>query len=108
MKATATKTGERRAVFDSATPGLANLECHITTISAGEVPHAPHRHAAEEVIVVKEGSLEALQGDKTNFVGAGGIIFEASNEFHGFRNPGPGRATYYVFKILARDGETAK
>ena len=43
FKATATKSGERRSVFDAPTPTLSNLECHITTLNPGESPHAPHR-----------------------------------------------------------------
>ena len=100
LKPVPTKTGERRAVFDTPTPTLANFECHITTLNPGEVPHPPHRHADEELLIVKEGTLAALQGDKTNIVEAGGIIFQASNELHGLRNIGTNRATYYVFRFV--------
>jgi len=103
LKVTPTKQGERRAVFDAPTPALADLECHITTLNPGESPHPPHRHADEELMIIKEGTVEALQGDKTNLVTAGGIIFEASNEFHGLRNIGTNRATYFVLKISPRD-----
>jgi len=98
-----TKVGEGRAVFNNPTPGLAYFECHITTLNPGEEPHPPHRHVAEELMIIKEGTLEALQGNKTNIVKAGGIIFEASNELHGLRNPGPNPATYYVISILPRE-----
>jgi quercetin dioxygenase-like cupin family protein len=100
VKPVPTKTGERRAVFDAPTPTLANFECHITTLNPGEAPHAAHRHADEELLIVKEGTLAALQGGKTNVVEAGGIIFQASNELHGLRNIGTNRATYYVFKFV--------
>lgn len=103
LKVTPTKQGERRAVFDGPTPALAEFECHITTLNPGESPHPPHRHPAEELMVIKEGTLEALQGGRTNLVTAGGIIFEASNEFHGLRNAGTNRATYFVFKFLPHD-----
>ena len=103
MKVVPTKTGERRAIFDTPTPTLANLECHITTLNPGEVPHAPHRHADEELMIVKEGTLAAIQGDQTNIVAAGGIIFEASNELHGLRNLGTNRATYFVIKYAPHD-----
>ncbi len=103
LKAVPTKTGERRAVFDSPTPTLANFECHVTTLNPGEVPHLPHRHADEELMIIKEGTLAALQGDRTNIVEAGGIIFQASNELHGLRNIGTNRATYYVFRFVTHD-----
>jgi len=103
LKATPTKTGERRSVFDAPTPTLSNLECHITTLNPGEAPHAPHRHADEELMIVKEGTLAAIQGDQTNVVEVGGIIFEASNELHGLRNIGTNRATYFVIKYVPHD-----
>lgn len=103
MKVAVTKTGERRAIFDAPTPTLSNLECHITTLNPGEVPHAPHRHAEEELMIVKEGTLAAIQGDQTNIVAAGGIIFEAANELHGLINLGTNRATYFVIKYVPHD-----
>lgn len=103
LKVATTATGERRAVCDAPTPALAEFECHITTLNPGESPHAPHQHADEELMVLKEGTLEALQGDKTNIVTAGGIIFEASNELHGVRNIGTNRATYFVFRFRPHD-----
>ena len=54
-------------------------------------------------MIIKEGTLEALQGDVTNIVTAGDIVFEAANELHGLRNIGTNRATYYVFKFAPHD-----
>jgi mannose-6-phosphate isomerase-like protein (cupin superfamily) len=103
LKVVPTKMGERRTVCDAPTPTLTELECHITTLNPGEAPHPPHRHADEELMIIKEGMVEALQGDKTNIVTAGGIIFEASNEWHGLRNVGTNRATYFVLKFVPHD-----
>jgi quercetin dioxygenase-like cupin family protein len=103
MKAVISAAGERRQVFDSATPTLANLECHITTLNPGEAPHAGHKHPEEEMMLIKEGTLESIQNNQTNRVEAGGIIFEASNEFHGVRNIGTNRATYFVLKFTPHD-----
>jgi len=103
LKARATPAGEYRAVFDAPTATLAQLECHITTLNPGEAPHPPHRHADEEMMFVKEGTLAAIQGDQTNLVTAGGVIFEASGEWHGLRNAGTNPATYFVLKIVPRD-----
>ena len=103
MKVEATKTGERRALFDGPTATLAGFESHITTLNPGEAPHAGHRHPEEEMMIIKEGTLEAVQNDTTNRVEVGGIIFEASNEYHSVRNIGTNRATYYVFKWYPHD-----
>jgi quercetin dioxygenase-like cupin family protein len=103
LKIEKTKIGERRAVFDAPTANLSEFECHITTLNPGEMPHAAHRHAHEELMIVKEGTLEATQNSVTNRVEAGGIIFEGSNELHGLRNIGTNRATYFVLAWYPHD-----
>jgi uncharacterized cupin superfamily protein len=103
MKVDSTANGERRNVFDAPTATLDRFECHITTINPGESSHAAHKHPQEELLIVKEGTLEAVQNDTTNRVDAGGMIFEASNESHGVRNIGLTRATYFVLMWYPRD-----
>jgi quercetin dioxygenase-like cupin family protein len=98
-----TKVGEVRSVFDAPTPALADLECHITTLNPGASPHAPHQHPAEELTIVRDGTLEVMQNGVTNIVTAGGLFFAASNEPHGLRNIGTNRATYFVVKFIPRD-----
>jgi quercetin dioxygenase-like cupin family protein len=96
-----TKSGERRQFFQSPTATLDELECHVTTLNKGETAHAPHQHPEEELIVVKEGAIEVVQGSVTNRVGAGSVIFHASNVMHGMRNAGDGVASYHVFKWIS-------
>ncbi|MBC8097148.1 MAG: cupin domain-containing protein [Akkermansiaceae bacterium] len=103
MKVSPTPTGERRQLFDTPTANLARFECHITTLNPGEAPHAGHKHPEEEMMIVKEGLVEAIQNGQTNLVEVGGIIFCASNEMHGLRNAGTNRATYFVFKWFPHD-----
>ena len=103
MPATNTATGERRNVFDAPTPTLSRIECHVTTLNPGEVPHAAHKHPEEELMILKEGTMQVVQNDVTNRVEAGGMIFCASNEMHGMRNIGTTRATYYVLKVYPHD-----
>jgi XRE family transcriptional regulator, regulator of sulfur utilization len=103
LKVETTKTGERRQVFDASTATLDKFECHITTLNPGESPHAAHHHPEEELMILKEGTVEEMQNGVTNRVEAGGIIFCASNEEHGMRNIGTNRATYFVFKFYPHD-----
>lgn len=103
LKPRPTKTGEVRPVFDAPTAIMENFSCHITTLNPGEMPHAAHKHVEEELMIVKDGTLEAVQNGKTNRVEAGGMIFCASNEMHGLRNVGANRATYYVLQWVPRD-----
>ena len=100
LKVQKTKYGERREVFDARTATVNQLSCHITTLNPGEIPHAAHRHPEEELLVVKEGTLQVTQNGVTNEAGPGSIIFQASNESHGLRNTGSVPVTYYVFKFV--------
>ena len=88
--------GAVRQVMRTPTPTLEELEIHISTLAPGKSPHAPHQHQHEELLIVKEGTLETFQSGTTRRVGPGGIIFQASNELHNVTNVGPAAATYYV------------
>jgi len=103
LKVEPTKVGEKRQVFDAPTANLAQFESHITTLNPGEAPHAPHQHPEEELMILKEGTLEVVQNGQTNRVEAGGMIFAASGEMHGMRNIGKAPATYYVLKWYPHD-----
>ncbi len=93
-----TRTGASRQFFRAPTATLDELECHVTTLNPGESPHAPHTHPDEELIIVKEGTLEATQNGETHRVGPGSVIFQASNQMHGLKNVGAGPATYHVIR----------
>jgi quercetin dioxygenase-like cupin family protein len=88
--------GAVRQVMRAPTPTLDELEIHISTLDPGKSPHAPHQHQHEELLILKEGTLETFQSGTTRRVGPGGIIFQASNELHNVTNVGQKPATYYV------------
>jgi len=96
LKVQETKVGARRDVVRSPTATLDELEMHITTLNAGQTSHAPHQHAAEELLIVREGTVEALSNGEWKRVGSGSIIFQASNQLHTIRNVGTTPATYHV------------
>lgn len=92
------KTGEVRQVVQRPTATLDELEIHVTTLNPGETPHAPHKHPDEELLIVKEGTVEALVNGETRRVGPGSVIFQASNQLHAIRNVGTTPATYHVIR----------
>lgn len=96
--ATPTKVGSVRRVFQAPTATLDELESHITTLNPGQSAHAPHRHPDEEILIIKEGTVESLVNGQTKRLGPGGVIFQASNQLHTIRNVGDTPATYFVFK----------
>jgi quercetin dioxygenase-like cupin family protein len=91
-----TKVGASRQVVRAPTATLDELEIHITTLNPGQTSHAPHQHPNEELLIVKEGTVEALVAGEWKRLGVGSLIFQASNQPHAIRNAGAGPATYHV------------
>jgi XRE family transcriptional regulator, regulator of sulfur utilization len=98
VKAEAAKYGEKRQIFDGSTAAMERLECHATTLKPGGTTHAPRRQPDEELVIVKEGTIEAELNDQPRRVSAGSVIFVAANDLYGVRNPTDAPATYYVVK----------
>jgi quercetin dioxygenase-like cupin family protein len=90
--------GSVRKFFESPTATLEMLECHVTTVKPRAASHAPHQHPDEEIIIVKEGDVEALINGEWKSAPAGSVIFFASNILHGVRNVGDTPAVYHVLR----------
>lgn len=91
-----TKVGSSRQFVRAPTATLDELEIHVTTLNPGQTSHAPHQHPNEELLIVKEGTVEALVNGEWRRLGVGSVIFQASNQLHAIRNVGSGPATYHV------------
>jgi quercetin dioxygenase-like cupin family protein len=96
IPASKTNVGEVRQFFKGPTATLEELEVHATTLNAGMTSHPPHTHPNEELVIIKEGTVETLVNGKWERLGPGSVIFNASNQLHGLRNVGTGPATYHV------------
>jgi quercetin dioxygenase-like cupin family protein len=94
-----TASGASRAVFDNPTPVLEKFEMHITTLEGGKTSHPPHHHPWEEMLLVKEGTVEVSINGKLMRGGPGALIFYASNDVHNIKNAGDTPATYYVMNF---------
>jgi quercetin dioxygenase-like cupin family protein len=91
-----TDVGTVRQFFRAPTATLDELECHVTTLNPGATSHPPHMHPNEELVIVKEGTVEALVNGELKRAGPGSVIFNASNQLHGIRNVGHQQVTYHV------------
>ena len=96
IEATPTETGLVRKFFKSPTATLDELECHVTTLNPGDSSHPPHKHVNEELIIVREGTVEVLSNGELKRVGPGSVVFNASNVMHSLRNVGDVPAIYHV------------
>jgi len=88
-----------RAVFDGKTHTGYPVELHITELGPGLAPHAPHHHAHEEVVMLRYGQLDVTIEGVTTRATAGSVVYVNSNEEHGWKNPGPERAQYFVIAL---------
>jgi quercetin dioxygenase-like cupin family protein len=100
-----TVNGENKSrnVFDGKNHSGFPVDIHITELGPGQAPHAPHHHVHEEVVMLQTGSLDVTILGKTTRVTAGSVVYVNSNEEHGWKNPGPERARYFVM-ALGREG----
>jgi mannose-6-phosphate isomerase-like protein (cupin superfamily) len=96
MKPETIPNGVRRAVLDGPTDTVDKLHCHITTLNPGEVSGEPRLHLQEEVVIVKEGMVEAVSDGKVERAGPGSVIFFQSHTVTQLRNPGKVPVTYTV------------
>jgi XRE family transcriptional regulator, regulator of sulfur utilization len=96
MTAKPTPVGSVRSLFRAPTATLDELELHVTTLNPGQTSHAPHTHPNEELVIVKEGTVEALVKGQWVRLGPGSVIFNAADDLHGIRSVGEQPATYHV------------
>ena len=103
---TETRTGQRRDVFDGPTGTLDRLHGHITTLNPGENTGPLHRHPQEEMVIIKEGTVEVNIDGRKQVAGAGSIVFFGVNENENMTNVGRTPATYLVLqRVHAADSE---
>jgi quercetin dioxygenase-like cupin family protein len=57
----------------------------------------------EEIVMLQTGMLDVTIEGKLTRVTAGSVVYVNSNEEHGWKNPGPERAQYFVMAI-GREG----
>jgi quercetin dioxygenase-like cupin family protein len=91
------KANTSRSYFDGATHTGFKVRMHETTLAPGLRPHEPHRHAHEELVILREGTLEVtIEGETRVMTEPGSAAFIASNDEHASKNPGTTPARYFV------------
>ncbi len=88
-----------RAVLEGKTRSGLPIELHETELGPGDTPHPPHRHAHEEMFLVREGALDVTIESRRDRLGPGSVAFVSSNEMHEIRNAGREPAQYFVIAL---------
>lgn len=88
-----------RAMLDGETHTGYRIDMHETELAPGLMPHAAHHHEHEEMVLIREGTLEVTISGRSTKLGPGSVAYVASNEEHGWRNIGTNRAKYFVLAL---------
>ncbi|GGF06356.1 hypothetical protein GCM10011383_16780 [Hymenobacter cavernae] len=91
-------------IAKGSTLDLAELAIHTSTLGPGQMNHPLQAYNdAEELVVVKEGSLTATVKDSTRTLGPGGLALIVAGDKQSFKNTTKAPVTYYVLKFRAKD-----
>ncbi len=81
------------------------MSCHYSVLAPGVVPHPPHRHAEEEVLIVLDGEAVAItQCGATDTdlervrLEAGQFMYYPAGHLHTIENDGSTPVLYVMFK----------
>ena len=75
------------------------MDLHESELPGGIAPHPPHKHLHEEMLFIREGQMEVTINGQSTLLGPGGCAYIASNDLHGFRNPGTVPSKYFVLAL---------
>jgi len=95
----ASGANQLRPVLDGETHAGVHIELHETELPPGGAPHPPHHHVHEEMILIREGTMEVTIAGRSAKLGPGSVAYVASNEEHGWHNAGTTRAHYFVLAV---------
>lgn len=93
---------ETRPVFNGELHTGVPFEVHITTLAPGQMPHPPHQHVHDEMILLQKGTLEVTIQGKSTTIGTGSVAYVHSNDLHGWKNIGDTPAEYFVVAVGAQ------
>ncbi len=90
---------KQRRMFTAKTHTGFKIESHQSDIAPGEVNHPPHQHLREEMMLIREGTMELTINGKPYRLGPGDVGVIGSNELHNAKNVGTTRAHYFIVNI---------
>ena len=89
----------QRRMFTGKTHTGFKLEAHQSDIAPGDINHPPHQHLREEMMLVREGTMELTVAGQPMRLGPGCVGYIGSNELHNAKNVGATRALYFIVNI---------
>ena len=108
-----TKPWQPFPAFRGPTRCLTDMSCHASVLVGGHVPHPPHQHLEEEILIVLHGEVELTipsgpsdPAPRIERLRPGSFVYYPAWQWHTIRNPGTAPVGYLMFKWKAplRDG----
>jgi uncharacterized cupin superfamily protein len=100
-------------LFSGPTPVMKRLGCHVSVLSPGQTPHAPHAHGEEELLIVLEGQAElvitdspALHAVRSERLAPGEFVYYPAWQHHTLRNLSTEPVTYLMLRWWAAGFES--
>jgi mannose-6-phosphate isomerase-like protein (cupin superfamily) len=100
-------------LFAGATTNVSHMSAHVSVLSPGHSPHAPHAHREEEILIVLDGVAELVMARNESGIdarreglSAGSFVYYPAFQFHTIRNATATPITYLMFKWTGPPRET--
>jgi len=91
-------------ILSSSTSCIDLMNIHISVLSPGIIPHPPHKHREEEILIMLSGEADAIikgyndQKEETRRLKTNSLIYYPRNYIHTINNSSDKPATYLMFK----------
>jgi len=101
--------------FEGPSPVHDTLESHASVLMPGAMPHPPHTHIEEELLIILDGKADLLLGDNDDPQAAtrhpvtrGDLAYYSAFQFHTLQNTGSAPLSYLMFKWRGAPYEVAE
>lgn len=91
-------------LFSGSTSFMDFFSGHVSVLSSGIIPHQPHAHVEEELLIMISGEVDLVIPDTVNgtetrtTIRPGGFVYYPAYKRHTIHNASPEPATYLMFK----------
>ena len=98
-------------IFRGPTASMKQFSTHVSVLVSGRLPHAPHEHEEEELLIMLSGEADIMTlyagspTAATSRVVPGSIVYHSACQKHTIQSVGPIPATYLIFKWTGTSGQ---
>lgn len=94
--------GEMRFYYTGETGGSRDVLVAVGVVEPGKAVHKAHRHAAEEYLVIAEGTGVWNLDGKESPAKKGDVLYTAPWVYHGFTNTGDRPFVFFVVRYTSK------